>query len=66
MISVDGIEDSDLPIHRILMARDMVIVENLTRLDLLPDGPFLFSCLPLAIRDADGSPIRAVAMTDIL
>jgi len=40
----------------------MVIIENLARLEPLIGKEFIFSCLPLKIVDADGSPIRAVAI----
>ena len=60
-ISADPIESTDLPVHRVLMQAEMLIIENLTGLEQLPEGPFLFSCFPLALEDADGSPVRAVA-----
>ena len=61
-ISVDPLDASDLPIHRIFLSAGMIIVENLTNLGGLPEKGFIFSCLPLKIRDADGSPVRAVAI----
>lgn len=61
-ISADPLDSADLPIHHILLGVGMVIVENLTNLVAVPDRSFLFSCFPLKIRDADGSPVRAVAM----
>jgi arylformamidase len=61
-ISADPVGSADLPNHHILLGAGMVIVENLTNLSAVPDGPFLFSCFPLNIKDADGSPVRAVAM----
>lgn len=61
-ISVDAIDSRELPVHRALFARNMVIVENLGDLSPLVGSEFLFSCLPLKIVDADGSPIRAVAI----
>ncbi len=61
VISVDPVDSSDLPNHRILLAAGIVIIENLTNLSLLPGNPFRFSCFPLRIHDADGSPVRAVA-----
>lgn len=62
--SVDRVGDHDLPIHRVLMGRELLIVENLTRLDQIPTGPFEFHCAPLRIRDADGSPVRAYARVE--
>lgn len=63
-ISPDAIESTDLPVHRALLGADLIIIENLTGLELLPAGEFHFSCLPLAIVDADGSPVRAIALID--
>jgi kynurenine formamidase len=63
-ISVDVIDSSALPVHRALFARNMVIIENLADLKPLLGKEFVFSCLPLKIVDADGSPIRAIAIVD--
>lgn len=60
-LSVDEVEAVDLPIHKILLER-MSIVENLTNLDKLPKTGFIFSCLPLKLENADGSPVRPVAI----
>ncbi len=48
------------PIHPLVLERQVLIVENLTRLDELPDS-FLFMAFPLKIQGGSGSPIRAVA-----
>ena len=62
-ISADSADTLTYPIHKILLGSDMVIVENLTNLDQLPEGLFEFTCFPLRFQRADGSPIRAVAFT---
>ncbi len=49
------------PIHPVVLAKQILIVENLCNLDQLPDF-FLFLALPLKIRGGSGSPIRAVAL----
>ncbi|MEE4272679.1 MAG: cyclase family protein [Thermoanaerobaculales bacterium] len=61
-ISPDPVGSENLPVHRALMAAELIIVENLTGLEHLPPEPFVFSCFPLAFEDADGSPVRAVAL----
>jgi kynurenine formamidase len=63
-ISPDPTDSTELPVHRVLMNAELIIIENLTGLERLPADPFLFSCLPLAFEDADGSPVRAVAYLD--
>lgn len=49
------------PVHPVLLEKQVLIIENLTRLDELPDF-FLFMALPLKIRQGSGSPVRAIAM----
>ncbi len=61
-ISVDEINSNRFLIHNILLKNDTVIIENLKNLDLIPVIPFIFSCFPLKFEEADGSPVRAVAL----
>jgi arylformamidase len=63
-ISVDPVGSMTFGNHFVLFRAGMVIIENLTRLLPLIDRTFLFSCLPLKIVQADGSPVRAVAILD--
>ena len=49
------------PIHPRVLEKQVLIIENLARLDELPDF-FLFMALPLKIRQGSGSPIRAIAL----
>ena len=63
VIGLDPIADEKLTLHKkLLRDNEIVIIENLTNLDRLPEGMFLFCALPLKYEDADGSPIRAIAM----
>jgi kynurenine formamidase len=61
MISVDATGEMDLEIHKILL-KQSILIENLVHLDRLPQTGFTFSCLPMYLEAADGSPVRAVAM----
>ncbi|MFH0995376.1 MAG: cyclase family protein [Pseudomonadota bacterium] len=61
-ISVDPPQAPDLPVHRRLLEAKIILVENLNRLQDLPQSGFTFFALPLRIKDSDGSPVRAVAM----
>ena len=49
------------PIHPVVLEKQVLIIENLTNLDQLPDF-FLFLAMPLKIRAGSGSPVRAVAI----
>ncbi len=60
-ISADISETDDYPIHKILLKKNTIIIENLINLLSLPISIFTFSCFPIKFEDADGSPVRAVA-----
>ena len=47
--------------HYNMLDRNILIVENLVNLDLLQEGRFQFMALPLKIKGATGSPVRALA-----
>lgn len=64
-IGIDPISDGNLTIHKkIFASNEMVIIENLMNLDKLGGSIFTFIALPLKHVDADGSPIRAIAMLE--
>ncbi len=58
-VSVDPPSALDLPVHRLLLGAGVILVENLD-LSAVPAGEYELLCLPLAIRDGDGAPARAV------
>lgn len=64
-ISVDAVESTEYPVHKILLQRGLIIVENLANLDSLRENGFYFCCFPLKLEGADGSPVRAVAITGL-
>ena len=61
-ISFDAVESRDLPVHRILLGRGLVLIENLANIEALPTTGFQLAAFPLKLRDADGSPVRAVGL----
>jgi len=63
-ITIDQMDSTTFPIHHILFAKNLLVVENLCNLDAVTTEYFTFSCLPLKTWQADGSPIRAVALSD--
>ena len=65
VIGIDPVSDGNLTRHKILLSqRDIVIIENLTNLDKVGSGLFTFAALHLKYKDADGAPIRAVAIIE--
>lgn len=60
--SFDPVDSEHFPIHRLLLGQGLLLLENLAHLERLGEGEFTFACLPLPLRGADGSPVRAVAM----
>jgi kynurenine formamidase len=62
IVSAESVTSENLPNHHILLGKEILLIESLTNLDKLPDRVFSFQCLPLNIENADGSPVRAIAM----
>lgn len=50
----------DFPIHKILLSKEVLIIENLTNLDLLIGKKFKIYALPVNLQ-LDGSPARVIA-----
>ena len=64
-IGIDPVVEMTLPRHKKLLGnRDMIIMENLTNLDKIGGGLFTLAALPLKYKEADGAPIRAVAIME--
>lgn len=63
-ISIDLMSSKDYPVHRVLMEKDILIIENLTNLEGLSERLLSLTALPLKFEDADGAPVRAVVFED--
>ncbi|HLR03084.1 MAG TPA: arylformamidase [Virgibacillus sp.] len=57
--SVDAINSKELAGHHALHKQDIYILENVM-LDGIEEGGYELVALPLALEEADGSPVRAV------
>ncbi|QWU45437.1 arylformamidase [Bacillus sp. NP247] len=57
--SVDPLDDKELAAHHQLFKHGIHILENVV-LEHVADGDYELIALPLALTDADGSPVRAV------
>ena len=59
--SIDLGKDESFSVHHILSKSNILIVENLANLNKIKSKEFDFTILPLKLKDATGSPVRAVA-----
>lgn len=57
-------ESEPFLMHRKLFLQETVFVEGLVNLEMLEGKRFFFSAAPLLLRDGDGSPVRAYAITE--
>ncbi len=62
--SIDHPDDKKFPAHNILLGRGILVIENLCNLHSLEKNRFRFIALPLKIRGATGSPVRAIAIEE--
>lgn len=60
--SIDAGDAASFPAHHILARSGAVNVENLANLDRIGEDTFRFVAMPLRIRDATASPVRAAAV----
>ncbi len=59
--SVDPVDSKALESHQALYARNLAVLEGLILKHVKP-GPYSLVALPLPIKDADASPVRAILM----
>jgi kynurenine formamidase len=59
--SIDLGNDESFNVHHIFSKNNILIVENLTNLKKISSKEFNFIILPLKLKDATGSPVRAIA-----
>ncbi|MCI1959943.1 MAG: cyclase family protein [Clostridia bacterium] len=56
---IESCLNKDFPVHRILLAKNILILENID-LKNVPEGIYKLYCFPLKITGCDASPVRAV------
>ena len=64
--SIDLGTDSKFSVHQIFAKKGMLIVENLANLDKIKSSKFHLVVLPLKLKNATGSPVRAIALVDLI
>ena len=62
--SIDLGTDFKFPVHQIFAKKGMLIVENLANLEKIKSSKFHLVVLPLKLKGATGSPVRAIAFVD--
>ena len=62
--SIDLGKDKRFPVHHIFSKNNILIVENLTNLEKIRASKFHFVVLPLKLKGATGSPVRAIAFVE--
>ncbi|GAC1400226.1 MAG: hypothetical protein NVS4B12_00910 [Ktedonobacteraceae bacterium] len=61
--NIDDMGDLTRPVHTLLLAADIPIVEHLCNLKQLPTQNFRFFAVPPAIKGGTSFPIRAFAIS---
>ena len=62
--SIDVGTDSKFSVHQIFAKKGMLIVENLANLNKIKSSKFHLVVLPLKLKNATGSPVRAIAFVE--
>ena len=62
--SIDLGKDSKFSAHKIFAKKGLLIVENLANLDKIKSSKFHLVVLPLKLKNATGSPVRAIAFVE--
>jgi kynurenine formamidase len=60
--SIDAGRDEKFTVHKILLPRNILIVENLCNLERIPASRFMLVIGPLKLGGATGSPARVLAL----
>ena len=56
-----GPEDAPMAVHKILLSREIALLEGIVLKDV-PEGRYFLSAAPLNLAGADGAPCRAYLM----
>lgn len=60
--SIDSGIESEFPVHQILLKNNIIIIENICNLAQIDKKNFRLIAIPLKLRGASGSPVRALAI----
>lgn len=59
-LSLEKFGRKNAPVHKLLLSKDIGIIEHLTNLRQFVNKRLFFMCLPIPVAGADGSPARAI------
>ena len=62
--SIDLGKDSKFSVHQIFAKKGILVVENLANLEKIKSPKFHLVVLPLKLKNATGSPVRAIAFVE--
>ena len=62
--SIDLGKDSKFSVHQIFAKKGILVVENLANLEKIKSSKFHLVVLPLKLKNATGSPVRAIAFVE--
>jgi len=62
--SIDMGTDSKFSVHQVFAKKGILIVENLANLEKIKSSKFHLVVLPLKLKNATGSPVRAIAFVE--
>jgi arylformamidase len=63
-LNVDDTADGSRPVHSILLAAEITVVEHLRGLEELPDQGFHFFAVPVKVKGMGTFPVRAFGLID--
>lgn len=63
-LNIDDTNDDERPVHSILLAANIPIVEHLCNLSKLPESGFIFHAAPVKVHAFSTFPVRAYAVVE--
>lgn len=61
-LSIEAHDAHTYPVHKILLSRNIFIIEGLY-MNEVPAGEYDLFCFPLKLKDGDGGPVRVILQT---
>lgn len=63
-LNIDDTRDGARPAHTLLLAAEVLVIEHLCNLQMLPASGFRFHCVPAPIRAVGSFPVRAYGIIE--